>query len=82
MAGHAKPKKGMFWGTQDTQFKLEANGMRCACLSGDMGKEQRQRVLQGFRQGCAPYVAPLAATTPASLAGRHDVSAMASDSLC
>ena len=35
--------------SQDTQFKLEANGMRCACLSGDMGKEARQRVLHAFR---------------------------------
>ena len=38
--------------SQDTQFKLEANGMRCACLSGDMGKEARQRVLHSFRCRC------------------------------
>ena len=44
-------QRPVVWGNskQDTQFKLEASGMPVACLSGDMGKEQRQRVLHAFR---------------------------------
>ncbi len=36
---------------QDTVFKLTANGMTCAALSGDMDKAQRQNTLRRFQQG-------------------------------
>ncbi len=36
---------------QDTVFKLSAHGMRCASLSGDMSKEQRQNTMRRFQQG-------------------------------
>lgn len=36
---------------QDTVFKLSAHGMKCAALSGDMNKEQRQNTMRRFQQG-------------------------------
>ncbi|CAK0785427.1 hypothetical protein CVIRNUC_008636 [Coccomyxa viridis] len=36
---------------KDTVFKLTANGMTCAALSGDMDKAQRQNTLRRFQQG-------------------------------
>lgn len=37
--------------TQDTVFKLSAHGMKCAALSGDMSKEQRQNTMRRFQLG-------------------------------
>jgi superfamily II DNA/RNA helicase len=36
---------------QDTQFKLEASGMKAASLHGEMSKMERQQVLAKFRAG-------------------------------
>ena len=36
---------------QDTQFKLEASGMKVASLHGEMSKMERQQVLAKFRAG-------------------------------
>ena len=36
---------------QDTEAKLAASNMKVATLSGDMGKEQRQKILTMFRNG-------------------------------
>ena len=36
---------------QDTVFKLSSHGMKCAELSGDMNKEQRQNTMRRFQQG-------------------------------
>lgn len=36
---------------KDTQFKLEASGMKVACLHGDLDKMQRQAVLSKFVAG-------------------------------
>lgn len=36
---------------QDTVFKLSANGMTCAALSGEMQKEERQNTLRRFQKG-------------------------------
>jgi superfamily II DNA/RNA helicase len=36
---------------QDTQFKLEAGGMRVACLHGELSKMQRQKILAQFIDG-------------------------------
>ena len=37
--------------SQDTVFKLSSHGMKCAELSGDMNKEQRQNTMRRFQQG-------------------------------
>ena len=37
--------------TQDTEAKLAASNMKVATLSGDLTKEQRQKVLANFRKG-------------------------------
>ena len=36
---------------QDTEFKLEASGMKVASLHGEMSKMERQQVLAKFRAG-------------------------------
>ena len=36
---------------QDTQFKLEAGGMKVACLHGELSKMQRQQILAQFIDG-------------------------------
>ena len=36
---------------QDTEFKLEATGMKVASLHGEMSKMERQQVLAKFRAG-------------------------------
>ena len=36
---------------QDTQFKLQASGMRVACLHGELGKMERQAIMRQFCAG-------------------------------
>ena len=38
---------------KDTQFKLAARGMPCACLHGDLGKQAREAALADFAAGRA-----------------------------
>ena len=38
---------------KDTQFKLAAKGMPCACLHGDLGKQAREAALADFAAGRA-----------------------------